>query len=91
MTLFDLVPQEAGAWLQSTLQMLPAGTMKPGEAERLLKGIADKVQTGEIRKIRSLLQGRTKPGRSTVSITTNSILQTLPTHIADETWHLARA
>lgn len=57
MTLFQLLPQETGAWLQSTLQMLPAGSMKAGEAERLLKGIADKVQSGETRKIRVLLQG----------------------------------
>ena len=57
MTLFEVMPQEAGSWLQSTLQMLPAGTMKPGEAERLLKGLADKVQSGETRKIRVLLQG----------------------------------
>lgn len=57
MSLFDLMPQEAGAWFQSTLQMLPAGTMKAGEAERLLKGISDRVQSGEIRKIRTLLQG----------------------------------
>ena len=57
MTLFEVMPQEAGGWLQSTLQMLPAGTMKPGEAERLLKGVADKVQSGETRKIRVLLQG----------------------------------
>ena len=59
MSLFDLMPQEAGAWFQSTLQMLPAGTMKAGEAERLLKGISDRVQSGEIRKIRTLLQGNT--------------------------------
>ncbi|KAJ6171302.1 hypothetical protein N7470_000369 [Penicillium chermesinum] len=57
MTMFDLLPQETGAWLQNTLQMLPAGTMKPGEAERLLKNVSDKVQSGEIRKIRVLLQG----------------------------------
>lgn len=57
MTLFELLPEEACLWLQSTLQMLPAGTMKPGEAERLLKGVADKVQSGETRKIRMLLQG----------------------------------
>lgn len=58
MTMFDLLPQETGAWLQNTLQMLPAGSMKPGEAERLLKSISDKVQSGEIRKIRVLLQGK---------------------------------
>ncbi|BCR91115.1 nuclear import receptor MTR10 [Aspergillus chevalieri] len=63
MTMFELMPQEAGAWLQSTLQMLPAGTMKPGEAERLLKGVADKVQSGETRKIRVLLQDFTNSYR----------------------------
>lgn len=57
MTLFELMPQEAGAWVQSTIQMLPAGTMKPGEAERLMKNISDKVHSGEMRKIRALLQG----------------------------------
>lgn len=57
MAMFQLMPQESGRWLQSTLQMLPAGTMKPGEAERLLKGVSDKVQSGDMRKIRVLLQG----------------------------------
>jgi transportin-3 len=57
MSLFELIPQEAGAWLQSTIQMLPAGSMKPGEAERLMKSISDKVQSGETRKIRVVLQG----------------------------------
>jgi transportin-3 len=58
MTMFELLPHETGAWLQNTLQMLPAGSMKPAEAERLLKNIAEKVQSGEIRKIRVLLQGK---------------------------------
>jgi transportin-3 len=34
-------------WLQTTLQMLPSGTMKHGEAERLLKNVSDKVQSGD--------------------------------------------
>jgi len=63
MTLFELMPQEAGAWVQSTLQLLPAGSLKPGEAERLMKGISDKVQSGETRKIRVLLQGSFPPFR----------------------------
>ncbi|KKK22706.1 mRNA transport regulator (Mtr10) [Aspergillus rambellii] len=63
MSLFELMPQDAGAWVQSTLQMLPAGTMKAGEAERLLKGISDKVQSGETRKIRVLLQDFTNSYR----------------------------
>ncbi|KAL4892409.1 armadillo-type protein [Aspergillus ambiguus] len=63
MSLFEIMPHEAGSWLQSTLQMLPAGTMKAGEAERLLKGISDKVQSGEIRKVRVLLQDFTNSYR----------------------------
>jgi transportin-3 len=57
MSMFELMPPDAGGWVQSTLQMLPTGTMKPGEAERLLSGISEKVQSGETRKIRVLLQG----------------------------------
>jgi transportin-3 len=63
MTLFELMPQEASAWVQQTLQMLPVGTMKPGEAEKLVSSIADKTQTGEIRKIRILLQDFTNSYR----------------------------
>lgn len=61
MTLFEVLPHETGAWLESTLQMLPPGSIKPAEAERLLKGIAEKVQSGETRKIRVLLQGPSRP------------------------------
>jgi transportin-3 len=57
MTLFEMLPQEAGTWVQSTLQMLPPGSIKPGESERLMKGISDKIQIGEMRRIRVLLQG----------------------------------
>ncbi|KAJ5756966.1 uncharacterized protein N7511_007148 [Penicillium nucicola] len=63
MTMFELLPQESGAWLQATLQMLPAGSMKQGEAERLLKNVSDKVQSGETRKIRALLQDFTNSYR----------------------------
>ncbi|KAJ5095055.1 hypothetical protein N7532_007346 [Penicillium argentinense] len=63
MTMFELLPQETGAWLQSTLQMLPSGSMKGGEAERLLKSIADKIESGETRKIRVLLQDFTNSYR----------------------------
>lgn len=61
MTMFQLLPQETGAWLENTLQMLPVGSMKAGEAERLLKGVSEKVQSGETRKIRVLLQGTYSP------------------------------
>ena len=58
MTLFDMVPRDAASWVQATIQMLPAGSMKPGEADRLMKGIVEKVQKEEIRKVRVLLQGQ---------------------------------
>lgn len=61
MTLFELMPQDAGTWVQATLQLLPAGSMKSGEAERLLKGLSEKVQAGETRRIRALLQGECVP------------------------------
>lgn len=57
MTLFDLIPQQAAAWVQATVQMLPTGTVKPGEANRLMKGITESVREGQLRKVRVLLQG----------------------------------
>lgn len=59
MTLFELMPQQTGLWVQSTIERLPAGTMKAGEAERLLTSISEKIQLSESRKIRTLLQGKT--------------------------------
>ncbi|KAJ9252501.1 hypothetical protein DTO195F2_7418 [Paecilomyces variotii] len=63
MTLFEMMPAEAGTWVQSTLQMLPPGSIKPGESEKLIKGISDKIQTGEMRRIRVLLQDFTNSYR----------------------------
>ncbi len=61
LVLFELLPQEVAVWVRKTIEMLPAGTVKPGEADRLMNGISDKVQKGEIRKVRTLLQGIPKP------------------------------
>lgn len=58
MTQFELMPQQTGLWVQSTIERLPAGTMKPGEAERLLTSISEKIQLSESRRIRVLLQGQ---------------------------------
>jgi len=63
MTLFELMPQDAASWVQGTLQMLPAGSMKPAEANRLMKGIVEKVQKDDIRKVRVLLQDFTNSYR----------------------------
>lgn len=57
MTMFEMVPQLTGSWVQTTIERLPAGTMKAGEAERLLTQISEKIQSSESRKIRVLLQG----------------------------------
>lgn len=58
MTLFEIDGPQAGAWVQSTIQMLPAGSLKAGEAERLMNGISQTVQSNEMRKIRVLIQGK---------------------------------
>lgn len=63
MTLFELMPQQTGSWVQSTIERLPGGTMKPGEAERLLTSISEKIQLSESRKIRVLLQDFTNSYR----------------------------
>lgn len=57
LVLFELIPQEVAVWVRGTIGMLPAGTVKQGEADRLMNGISERVQKGEVRKIRALLQG----------------------------------
>ncbi|KAI9870626.1 MAG: Nuclear import receptor, partial [Pleopsidium flavum] len=42
LVLFELMPQEVALWVKGTIGMLPAGTVKPGEADRLMNGISDK-------------------------------------------------
>ena len=56
LALFDVTPHDAVLWVRGTLEMLPPGSVKQGEAERLLQGIAGRIQAGETRKVRSLLQ-----------------------------------
>ena len=63
LSLFNLGPQAAAQWVQGTLQALPSGTLKPAEANKLLKGISDKLQQNEPRKVRVLLQDFTNSYR----------------------------
>lgn len=58
MSIFELFPHEAARWVESTIQLLPAGTLKQGEIERLMTAIADRIDAGDHRKTRVLLQGR---------------------------------
>lgn len=55
--MFELMPEQVALWIRGTIAMLPAGTVKMGEADRLMKAIAQKIQMGDMRKIRVLLQG----------------------------------
>lgn len=63
LSLFNLTPQAAAQWVQGTLQLLPPGTLKPAEANKLMKGIGDKLQQDEPRKVRVLLQDFTNSYR----------------------------
>lgn len=62
--LFELMPQDVAIWVKRTIEMLPAGTVKAGEGERLMNAIGQKIQTGDTRKVRVLLQGNTDGPRS---------------------------
>jgi len=63
LALFSIGPQDAAQWIQGTIQLLPAGTLKPAEANKLMKGISDKLQQNEPRKVRVLLQDFTNSYR----------------------------
>ncbi|KAI4092993.1 MAG: hypothetical protein LQ348_000821 [Seirophora lacunosa] len=56
LTLFEVLPQETTVWLKGTIGMLPAGSVRAGEADRLMNTVGVKVQGGDFRKVRVLLQ-----------------------------------
>ena len=56
--LFEIMPQEAAVWVKGTIGMLPAGTVRAAEGDRLMASIAQKIQSGDMRKIRVLMQGK---------------------------------
>lgn len=61
--MFQLMPEQVAVWVQNTVTMLPPGSITPQESERLLNNIKQRVQSGEVRKIRSLLQDFTNSYR----------------------------
>ena len=63
LAVFGIMPQQAAQWVQGTIQLLPAGTLKPAEANRLMKSISEKIQQNEPRKVRVLLQDFTNSYR----------------------------
>ncbi|KAL8838222.1 MAG: hypothetical protein Q9170_002212 [Blastenia crenularia] len=56
LALFEVVPQETAVWVKGTIAMLPVGSIRAGEADRLMNAVGMKVQGGDLRKVRVLLQ-----------------------------------
>ena len=61
--MFQLLPREVATWTAKTVSMLPQGSIAPQEQERLLRNIQQRIENGEVRKIRSLLQDFTNSYR----------------------------
>lgn len=55
LALFQLVPEPVSEWVGKTVNMLPEGSIADQERERLMRNIGQRLQAGEIRKIRGLL------------------------------------
>jgi len=54
--LFELMPEQVAGWVQQTVGMLPQGSITPQESDRFLNNIRQRIQTGDIRMIRTILQ-----------------------------------
>jgi transportin-3 len=56
--LFELMPDQTASWVDKTVRMLPPGTIREPEINRLMNGIREKLALGRdgLRKVRSLLQ-----------------------------------
>ncbi|KAK0643246.1 armadillo-type protein [Cercophora newfieldiana] len=66
LSMFELLPTQTTTWVERTIQMLPAGTIAPAEANRLLVKIREKLQSPDssgLRGLRSLLQDFTNTYR----------------------------
>ncbi|KAI4176745.1 MAG: hypothetical protein LQ343_000838 [Gyalolechia ehrenbergii] len=56
LALFEIMPQETAVWIKGTIGMLPEGSIRAGEADRLMNAVGMKVHGGDLRKVRVLLQ-----------------------------------
>ncbi|KAF4556414.1 mRNA transport regulator MTR10-like protein [Elsinoe fawcettii] len=63
LAMFQLLPETMAGWVATTVNMLPAGSITPQEQERMLRNIQQRIQSGEVRKIRALLQDFTSSYR----------------------------
>lgn len=66
LTLFEVLPEQTLAQVDSSLRLLPAGTITPAEVDRLILKIKERLDandTGDVRQIRSLMQDFTNTYR----------------------------
>jgi transportin-3 len=56
--LFELMPDQTAGWVDTTVRILPAGTISEPEIDKLMKGIRERLALGKDgqRKVRTLLQ-----------------------------------
>jgi len=63
LAMFQLLPPTMARWVGNTVNLLPHGSISQQEQERMIRNIDQRIQSGEIRKIRSLLQDFTNSYR----------------------------
>jgi transportin-3 len=54
--LFEINPEQVASWVANTVAMLPQGSITPQESERFLNNIRQRIQTSDVRMIRTILQ-----------------------------------
>lgn len=74
LALFEIMPQQTALWVKATVGMLPSGTVKSGEADRLMNGIGQSIQAGDTRKVRVALQGVSHHDQSQARAPANVLL-----------------
>lgn len=55
--LFEIMPHEVALWIKGTLAILPPGTVRAAEGDRLMSSIGQNIQSRDTRKIRALVHG----------------------------------
>ncbi|KAL8780488.1 MAG: hypothetical protein Q9213_006448 [Squamulea squamosa] len=56
LSLFEILPQQSTVWVKGTISMLPTGSIRAGEMDRLMNAVGAKADVGDLRKVRVLLQ-----------------------------------
>ncbi|KAI9706959.1 MAG: Nuclear import receptor [Bogoriella megaspora] len=63
LALFEILPQQTVIWVAATIELLPEGSINMAEKERLIRNVGQRIESGDIRKIRTLLQDFTNSYR----------------------------